>query len=146
MGRKSRSRERLPDHPSAGDPRATRPAGGPSLPLGRRILAGALNVSGVVLLAGVAPVWPAWYDRFLLKIVAFLPAVWAAYVAYDERRPGWALILGLLAIGFNPIWPLPLSRGNWVAVYLVGAAVCFGAAQRFGRTAPGIFKPKPRIP
>lgn len=149
MGRKARSRESgagAPGRRADAGPRPVRAETAHPVPLGRRILAAGLNLSGVLLLIGMAPVWPAWYDRFLVKIVVCLPAIWAAYMAYDERRPGWALILGLLAVGFNPIWPLPLSRGNWVAVYVVAAAVCFGAAQRFRRSVPGIFKPKPRIP
>jgi hypothetical protein len=111
---------------------------------GRTILAGALLFDAGLLLLAALPIWPATYD-VVLRAAVSLPALVTAYVAYDERRTGWAIVLGLIAVGFNPIWPLGLSRGNWVATHLVVIVVFISAAARFRRAPQGILRPPPRI-
>lgn len=118
---------------------------GAKVPLGRRLLAAALAASALLLFVAALPVWPTAYD-LVLKTVVAASALFAAYVAYEERRTGWVVMLALIAVGFNPLWPLGLSRGNWVATYLVVALVFVAAAARFRRAPRGIFKPTPRIP
>lgn len=111
----------------------------------RNLLAGALLLSTALLLAAALPLWREPYT-VVLRIVVCGSALVAAYLAYDERRTGWAITLGLVAAGFNPVWPLGLSRGNWVATYLVVALVLISAAARFRRAPQGILRPPPRIP
>lgn len=137
--RKSEHGEGKPAHPEKPVPIRS------AAPLSRKILGAALALAAVVLLCAALPVWPARFD-LALKALVFVCALITAYVAYDERRTGWALILGLVAIGFNPVWPLNLSRGNWVATYLVVGAVFVAAAARFRRPPQGIFRARPRIP
>ena len=129
---------------AAGAPRAEHAARArPSV--WRRLLAGALLLATVLLLAAALPLWREAYDPILRSVVC-ASALVTAYLAYDERRTGWAITLGLVAIGFNPVWPLGLSRGNWVATYLVVAVVFIAAAARFRRAPQGILRPPPRIP
>lgn len=116
-----------------------------AVPLSRKSLAAALAVSAALLLVAALPFWPARYE-LALRVVVFASALFATYVAYGEQRTGWALTLGLVAVGFNPLWPLGLSRGNWVATYLAVAVVFVAAAARFQREPQGIFRPRPRIP
>lgn len=111
----------------------------------RKLLAGALTLSTVLLLGAALPFWREAYDPVLRSVVC-ASALVTAYLAYDERRTGWAITLGLVAVGFNPVWPLGLSRGNWVATYLVVAVVFISAAARFRRAPQGILRPPPRIP
>ncbi len=138
-----RSRRSHTEKPHAHPPE--RPEVRARVPWSRRLLAAALWASTLVLLAGALPVWPAQYD-FVLRSLVTASALFAAYAAYEEKRTGWVVTLGIIAVGFNPVWPLGLSRGNWVATYLVVALVFLAAAVRFRRAARGIFKPRPRIP
>ena len=140
--RKSRDAQNQPE--AARTPQKPAAPAAP-VPLFRRVLAGALALSALLCVAGALPIWPERYD-VVLKAAVFVSALVTAYVAYDERRAGWAITLGLIAVGFNPFWPLGLSRGNWVVTYLVVAILLGAAAARFRRPPKGIFKLPSRIP
>ena len=125
--------------------RASAPAARSAVPWTRRVLAAALAASAALLVVGAVPVWPPAYDA-AVRVAVTVSALFAGYVAYEERRTGWVCLLGLAAVVFNPIWPLALSRGNWAATYVVTAALLVAAAVRFRRAPRGIFRPGPRIP
>lgn len=144
----SRKRRRAGDGEGTGHAapaRAERARAHAPTTIARTILASALLVDAALLLLAALPFWPTKL-ALVLRIAVCLPALVAAYVAYDERRTGWAILLGLIAVVFNPIWPLGLSRGNWVATYLVAAVLLAAAAARFRRAPQGILRPPPRIP
>jgi hypothetical protein len=68
-------------------------------------------ISAAMLLAAIGR-WP--YGYFvLMRWVVCSSAVFVAVVAYKGRRYWGTWLYGLLALLFNPIIPVHLSRGTW---------------------------------
>lgn len=70
-------------------------------------------------------------DRYdvLLRAVVSAVALWGTVDAVGEGRVAWAVVLGLLAVLFNPFYVLPFGEGVW-AVLEVGAAAGLAASAR----------------
>ena len=79
----------------------------------------------VLLVAALAPLPYGYYT--LMRIVVCAAAGFLAW-AHFGREGGvgaWSVLLGLVAVLFNPIIPIHLSRGIWAPID-IGAAVIFG--------------------
>lgn len=73
--------------------------------------------AALCLLVAILP-WPYGYYVFL-RIVVCIAALFVIAVAY-ERRQTWAMCLwGIVAILFNPIIKIPLSREIWQPIDFV---------------------------
>ena len=72
---------------------------------------------------------PYGYYTFL-RIVVCGAAGYGALLAIGTKQSGWAIILGLLAVVFNPVVPVHLDRDTWAVVDLVTAATLSVAAFR----------------
>jgi hypothetical protein len=72
---------------------------------------------------------PYGYYMFL-RIVAFLVFAFAAYVAYKRQAKILPWIFGLLAILFNPIAIIHLSKGLWSVVDVVAGVFLFAVAKK----------------
>lgn len=54
------------------------------------------------------------YDQYvLIRFIVCAATVHAAFRAKAERRPGWAWVMALLAVLFNPFLPMHLTADTW---------------------------------
>jgi hypothetical protein len=67
--------------------------------------------------------WPYGYYT-LLRLVVCGAAAYTAYVMYQWRRPGLAWLFGFVAVLFNPVITVHLSRALWQPID-VACAICF---------------------
>ena len=89
----------------------------------RIVLAGA----GIMLLLAIPPMWPyAYYES--LRIVVSVAAVMGAYRAHKLDLEQWKWIMVVIAVLFNPIIPVHLSKEMWVVPDLLAAVFMFIAA------------------
>jgi len=51
----------------------------------------------------------------------------SASVAYEFGREGWVVTLGIIALFFNPIIPVHLSRQTWAPIDLATAIILLAA-------------------
>ncbi len=72
--------------------------------------------------------WPYGYYQ-LLRVVVCAIAVWGATLAHRMENPGWIWLLAVLAVIFNPVFPVRLEREIW-SIIDVGAAVVLVASLR----------------
>jgi hypothetical protein len=66
---------------------------------------------------------PYGYYKLLRFIICAISA-YGAYFSAEIKKVGWALILGSIAILFNPIIPFHLNRQTW-AILDLGVATIF---------------------
>jgi hypothetical protein len=70
---------------------------------------------------------PYGYYTFLRWAVAAI-AAYLAYKSYEDGKSGWAWIMGVVAVLFNPIAPFYMNRDTWQLIDLVVAGVFFASA------------------
>jgi hypothetical protein len=75
-------------------------------------------VAGLMLLAAFADQWGNGYYEFL-TIVVCVVAVYVTVLAYKWQRTWAVSLFGLIAILFNPLAPVHLSRVDWAPIDLV---------------------------
>lgn len=85
-----------------------------------------LIVAGVAAIIAVFPMQYGYYQ--IMRIVVTGAAVFGAYHAYHANNTGWVWILGGIAVLFNPIIPIHLSRESWFLPDLVAGALLIAAA------------------
>ena len=96
--------------------------------LARYPLAVPCGVVAVMLLAALAK-WPYGYYR-LLRLVTCGVSAYGAYVSHETGKVGWLWAFVLVAVLFNPIIPVHLTRELWqpidvaTAAFLVVAMLC----------------------
>lgn len=57
------------------------------------------------------------YDYFiLLRWVVTVCAVIILYAALEKEDNTWMVIMGAVAILFNPIWPVHLTKSIWIPI------------------------------
>lgn len=61
---------------------------------------------------------PYGYYTFL-RIFLVLVLVHAAYRAFQRQQSGWALVLGIAAFAYNPVFRQHFGRGGWQIVNAV---------------------------
>ena len=79
-------------------------------------------VPAAMLLIAIAPLPYGYYQ--LLKLVIFLAGGWIGFQFWTRGRTMQAVPFILMALLFNPIFPVHLSRGMWM-VLNVGGAILF---------------------
>ncbi len=79
------------------------------------------TIVGILLLLAILPL-PYGYYTFL-RLVVSIGGVFLAYQLYERKLQGWSVVLALLAVLFNPIIPVYLSREVWLPIDLVSAGL-----------------------
>jgi hypothetical protein len=83
-------------------------------------------ISGIailmLLLAIPSGLWPYSYYQILRWIVAGT-ALFIAYIAYHLEKEVWIWIMAIVAILFNPIAPIYLSKETWASIDLITSIV-----------------------
>ena len=84
---------------------------------------GLWTVPALMLIAAVLP-WPYGYYVFL-RLVVCIVAGWltAEHVRHEQAISGWAVSFGIIAILYNPVVPVHLTREIWTPLNLGTAAV-----------------------
>jgi hypothetical protein len=60
---------------------------------------------------------PHRYDYFtILRWVTCAAASYSAYVAYAQKATGWTWLMGAVALLFNPLVTVKLSRQTWTPI------------------------------
>ena len=59
----------------------------------------------------------------LLRIIVTGAAAYLCYAAYKRNEERWALTYGGIAILFNPIIPIYLSRSTWQWIDVIAAGI-----------------------
>ena len=77
---------------------------------------------------GVVPIWPYGY-YVLLRLLVFAATTVTLATSPQERARNW-LALGGLALLFNPVVPIHLTRVIWAPIDLVAAWILVRTHQR----------------
>jgi hypothetical protein len=85
-----------------------------------------------MLLLALLPMPYGYYG--LVRLVGCVTAAWIATDFYRQKREGMAVLFGLLAILFNPIFKVAFERSTWGMID-IASAVLIGASLKF-LTAP----------
>ena len=59
----------------------------------------------------------------ILRWVTCAAGVYAALTAYSLQKTAWVWVLAIVAVLFNPVIPVHLSRDTWQTVDVVAAGV-----------------------
>ena len=81
-------------------------------------------ISGIMLLLATFTIWPLWYFQTLRWVVAGV-AVYNANCAYKSGKKSWFLAMVVVAILFNPVLPIYLSKEVWVILDSITATIMF---------------------
>jgi hypothetical protein len=85
-------------------------------------------ISAALLILALADLPYGFYT--FLRIVVCGTAAFGAFAAYTTDRGAWVVVLGLLALLFNPIFPIYLDREAWAFIDIItAAALVFSAYQ-----------------
>jgi len=79
-----------------------------------------LIASGMLLLALSSHPY-SYY--ILLRWVVCGTAAYGAFKSVELEKSGWAWVLGIIALLFNPIFPVHLSRDIWAPIDIVAALI-----------------------
>lgn len=83
------------------------------------ILAGAM-----LLLAIPTGFFPYSYYQILRWVVTIV-ALYSAYSAYKTKNTKWAILMGAVAILFNPIAPIYFDKNTWQILDFITAGIFF---------------------
>ena len=81
----------------------------------------AAQATAVLLLIAVLPLPHGYYS--LLRYVVCTMGFWGVVIGLRGKRYGWVVVMGGLSVLFNPISPVHLSKGVWVILDLLAAAI-----------------------
>jgi len=80
-------------------------------------------ILGILLLLAVLPLPYGCYT--FLRLVIFIGGLFLAYQIHKQKQFGWAIGLVGIAILFNPLIPVYLTREIWLPIDLVSAGLFF---------------------
>ena len=81
------------------------------------------KIVAVLLLIALLPL-PYFYYQ-LLRIVVTVVAPIYAYKFYEDNQMPKVIIFGIIAIIWNPIFPIYMDKSVWMILDIVGATVFF---------------------
>lgn len=81
-------------------------------------------LAGIMLLLAIPSIWPYSYYQLLRWVVAIV-AYYNAYLAYEAKQNNWMIVMGVIAIVFNPIAPFYLDKSTWGFLDLITSIFMF---------------------
>lgn len=88
--------------------------------------------SAFLLLAGFDG-WP--YDFFvLLRFIVCVSAVYLAWLADETKQEKWIWAYGIIAVLFNPFFPLHFGRSAWAVIDIATAIFLITSSFHFRLT------------
>ena len=71
--------------------------------------------------------WP--YDFYtIMRWVVSGVSAYAAYTSVQQSRQNWSGIFVVLALAFNPVFPVHLSRDTWAPIDVLAAVILLVSA------------------
>ena len=83
-----------------------------------------LRVLAILFLLGALGDWEYGYYQ-LLRWAVFIAGAYSAYIVNKKHRNAWVWIFGAVAILFNPILPVYLTRDTWQILDIITAVIFF---------------------
>jgi len=68
----------------------------------------------------------------LLRWVVCGVSGYSAYRAGVEKKAGWFSVFAAIALMYNPVYPVHLTRAVWTPIFLISAAIMFISAFALG--------------
>lgn len=84
-------------------------------------------ICGVLLLIAI-PSWLPYGFYTFLRLVICAASIYLTFTFYKSKLNGWMLVFGSIALLFNPIIPVYLSKEIWVVIDFIGVILFFIAA------------------
>ncbi len=80
----------------------------------------AFSIAAFTLFLALLDGWQ--YGFFtILRFVVFSTTAYVAYLAHQDQKEGWTWLLGAIAVLFNPLIPIHLTRDVWVVIDFITA-------------------------
>jgi uncharacterized membrane protein HdeD (DUF308 family) len=80
----------------------------------------------IVMLFCAASISPLPYSYFqILRWVVAIVAIYNSYSFYRVKNNKWMIIMGAIAVLFNPITPIHFERETWEVLDVVAAVILF---------------------
>ena len=83
--------------------------------------------SGILLLIAIPSWWPYGFYTLLRWIICAV-SVYVAYTFYKSKLTGWTFVFSALAILFNPVYPVYLTKSSWVGIDFISSILFFVSA------------------
>jgi hypothetical protein len=65
-----------------------------------------------------------------VRLSAMLVSVFAMVIFYSFEQPHWVVMFSVIAILFNPIVPIHMSKSIWIAADLISAVIMLVGSQK----------------
>jgi hypothetical protein len=99
-----------------------------------------LGVCVAALLVAASARWP-YFVYVLLRVLICTASAYLSTKRYQERRTPWVWTFGAIALLFNPVFPVRMTRSDWQVVNILTAVFLAGwAAYSMTRTAKAVRK------
>ena len=80
----------------------------------------------IVMLFCAASIGPLPYSYFqILRWVVTIVAIYNSYSFYKAKNNKWMIIMGAIAVLFNPIAPIYFEKDTWEALDIFSAVMLF---------------------
>ena len=76
-------------------------------------------VTAVIVIWTASLRWPDYSYYMVLRAMVFIVCGYGAFAAFKIKDKAWLWAFGILAILFNPIVPVHLTRPIWLPINLV---------------------------
>jgi hypothetical protein len=64
------------------------------------------------------------YDFYtIMRWIVCGVSAYGAFVEFERKRTGWAWTFAIMAVAFNPIAPVRLSRETWAPIDVLAAGI-----------------------
>jgi len=73
-----------------------------------------------MLLLAIPAIWPYGYYT-LLRWVVTATAIFLVWITYNLKKTFWLVLMGLVAVLFNPLIPIYLDKETWVIIDFIVA-------------------------
>jgi len=85
-----------------------------------------LTIIGIIMLLLAIPsgFMPYGYYQFL-RIAITILAGYLCFLSYEQKKQSWSIIMAGIAILFNPIFRIYLSKSTWALWDFVAAVIFF---------------------
>lgn len=82
-----------------------------------------LIISVILLILAALPLdWPYGYYQ-LLRIVVFGTSIYLCFLSHRSKSPGWFWLFVSIAIIFNPVLKIHLSRSAWLIFNMIAFVI-----------------------
>lgn len=88
-------------------------------------LLGACWLAAIALLLAFTPLLGSIYS--LIRVLPFIAAAYATFLAYQSKRRAWVWLMGGLTFFYNPLMVSLLDRVSWVMIDIAAILILFAA-------------------